>query len=279
MDTLVFKNTHASNILIISDIGVEVTPGEDLDLIPNFRTEDLLESTDIEATLSLGGEIWLNATYNLTYTEFIDYLTALTRWDKVDYSYITGKDDITDITNVELEELTDGSDTSLHIHDGRYYTETELQTPGSAQVDWANIINPPVAGNIVIINGDAYIYDNVRGKTLSISETGYLWSENVSDGRYMKIGDITSTGAGYIMPINATIVKIAAYADRGNLSKNFNVRVNSSNVYSFQLVGGIYTNNQLNIDLNVEDILQIFTSGSGAPVKDIVINVFVKWRS
>lgn len=30
-----------------------------------------------------------------------------------------------------------------HIHDDRYYTETELVTPGSATIDWANIINEP----------------------------------------------------------------------------------------------------------------------------------------
>lgn len=32
----------------------------------------------------------------------------------------------TDITGAEAEELTDGSETALHIHDDRYYTETEL---------------------------------------------------------------------------------------------------------------------------------------------------------
>lgn len=34
----------------------------------------------------------------------------------------------TDITGAELEELSDGSDTALHIHDSRYYTESEVDT-------------------------------------------------------------------------------------------------------------------------------------------------------
>ncbi len=42
----------------------------------------------------------------------------------------------------------DGVSISLvgHDHDDRYYTETELQTPGAAVVDWQNIANKPATG-------------------------------------------------------------------------------------------------------------------------------------
>ncbi len=42
------------------------------------------------------------------------------------HTEVTGFFAATDITGAEAEELTDGSDTSLHNHDSRYYTETEL---------------------------------------------------------------------------------------------------------------------------------------------------------
>jgi len=45
------------------------------------------------------------------------------------------------LTNAQHTGLTGGNDTSLHKHDDRYYTETELQTSGSAQVHWDNISN------------------------------------------------------------------------------------------------------------------------------------------
>jgi len=44
----------------------------------------------------------------------------------VDYAYVTESDPATDVTAEELEELSDGSETDLHIHDDRYYTETEI---------------------------------------------------------------------------------------------------------------------------------------------------------
>lgn len=36
-------------------------------------------------------------------------------------------------------DLTDGGDTTVHIHDSRYYTETELQTASSANIHWTNV--------------------------------------------------------------------------------------------------------------------------------------------
>jgi len=52
--------------------------------------------------------------------------------------------------NITLGGLVDGVDLAAfktaydsHNHDGRYYTETELQTSGSASVHWGNVTNKP----------------------------------------------------------------------------------------------------------------------------------------
>jgi hypothetical protein len=42
-----------------------------------------------------------------------------------DYTLISGNDAATDVTGAELEELTDGSDTTLHIHDATYVNRDE----------------------------------------------------------------------------------------------------------------------------------------------------------
>ena len=50
---------------------------------------------------------------------------------------------ITDTTATELEELTDGSTTTLHDHDSTYYTETEVDSISGAIVEHARITYYP----------------------------------------------------------------------------------------------------------------------------------------
>lgn len=147
MAQLLFKNNGAG-ILEVPDLGIYLNASEELDLLTNFRNEDIIESTDIQTSISGDGQVTLvdGASTILSYSEMIDYLTALTRYDKIDFTYISGKDDDTDVTGAELESLTDGSDVTLHNHDNRYYNKTELQTSGSSAVHWNNITNAPQFG-------------------------------------------------------------------------------------------------------------------------------------
>jgi glycine cleavage system H lipoate-binding protein len=150
MATLIFKNNSAS-LLAVDDLGLSLEAGQQVDLIANFRDEDLLESQNLESSLSSGGVIELDSVV-ITYQEMVDFLTKLNRHDTIDYAYISGKDATTDITGAELERLTNGSDvssgTELHNHDTRYYTKTNLQTSGSASVHWGNITNVPAFGSL-----------------------------------------------------------------------------------------------------------------------------------
>jgi hypothetical protein len=147
MATLIFKNTGAS-LITIDDLGLSLEVGQQTDLITNFRDEDLLESQNLETSLSSGGSIELNGVV-ITYAQMVDFLTKLNRHDVIDYAYISGKDATTDVTGAELESLTNGSDAaSLHNHDTAYYTKTQMQTSGSAQVHWGNISNVPAFGSV-----------------------------------------------------------------------------------------------------------------------------------
>lgn len=146
MATLIFKNT-GSSLLTVDDLGLSLEAGQQADLISNFRDEDLLESQGIESSLSSGGKIELNGV-EITYQQMVDFLTKLNRFDTIDFAYIANKDATTDVTGAELEALTNGSDTALHIHDSRYYTKTQMQSSGSAQVHWGNITNAPAFGSL-----------------------------------------------------------------------------------------------------------------------------------
>lgn len=60
----------------------------------------------------------------------------------------------TDVTPTELETLTDGSDTTLHIHDSRYYTETECDATFA-----------PIAKGVT--NGDSHNHESGDGAQIN----------------------------------------------------------------------------------------------------------------
>lgn len=278
MDKLILKN-NSSTLLKIYDLGIEVSVGEDLDLIPGFSAEDITESEDFSSLYAQGGEVVLisdGINYTMTYQNVIDYLTPLTRWSKLDYEYISNKDTTTDITANELEELTDGSSTILHDHNGLYYTKTQLQTPNQSQVHWNNIIDIP-SGNTQVVNGDVYYFDNIRNKWLSSSESQFMWTENTIDGKFMSTGNVISSDAGYIIPQDFTITKITI-SSTGHPTKEMQIRIDDNTVYTFNLSGGRYTSTSLNIDVGINNMIKIFVSGAGNPIKDVVAVIYGKWR-
>lgn len=278
MDKLILRN-NGSVPLKIYDLGIEVSVGEDLDLIPGFSVEDITESEDFSSLYAQSGEVILTSNsvnYNMTYQNVIDYLTPLTRWSKLDYEYISNKDTTTDITAGELEELTDGSSTLLHNHNGLYYTKTQLQTPNQSQVHWNNIIGVP-SGDTQVVNGDVYYFDTIRGKWLSSSENQFVWTENIIDGKFMSIGSVISSDVGYIVPQNFTITKITI-SSTGHPTKEMQIRIDDNTVYTFNLSDGRYTSTSLNIDVNTGNMIKIFVSGTGNAIKDVVAVIYGKWR-
>lgn len=185
MDTLILRNTGTTP-LQVQDMGVYLNSSEEMDLILNFRNEDILESQDLETVMSGDGVVELtqspNPAVELTYSELVDYLTSLTRYDQIDYSYISGKDLDTDVTGLELEQLTDGSDITLHNHDNRYYTKTNLQTSGEASIHWDNLTNAPQFGALTWqdpVNRTDSSYGS--GTTLPVSDNDLNDARMVAD--------------------------------------------------------------------------------------------------
>lgn len=124
-------------------------------------------------------------------TTDIDHDT-ITNGGAHDYSYISGNDAATDITAAELEELTDGSETTLHSHAGSGYTskclielsENQNDVPSGA---WTTIVLNDVQYDINS-EWDAENFKFVAGATgyylVSISVNIYPGS---SDGKYIMI--------------------------------------------------------------------------------------------
>lgn len=276
MDKLILKNV-GTEYAYINDLGVGVAPGEDLDLIPNYRDEDVLESTDLQSVIDNEIlEVWLNNTVRMSYTNIIDYLTKLTRYDVIDFNYVSSEDVNTDITSLELEELTDGSDTSLHNHDNRYYTEIELSTSGQSSIHWDNITNKPTADNLTELNGQLYIYDSNRDKTLSVHEQNFVFSSKAASGRFLDYGSGFGFDVGGVCPYNATITRFSISSSDGFNNKTIEIRKNNTSILSsYTLVNSIEVFN-IDIDVNINDLLQIFITSGGPAIKDIVATLFIR---
>ena len=278
MAKLSLKNAGTSDIYI-NDLGVGISPGEDLDLIPNYRDEDILESQDLETAMQGDAEVWLNDVEQLTYQQLINYLTKLTRYDTIDFNYVSADDAITDVTSEEIEELTNGSDTTLHNHDNRYYTETELSTSGQSSVHWDNITNSPFGNNVIIQNGQVYVYDPVRDKTLSVFEQNYNFGSRAANGKFLDVGSSFGFDVGYVVPFNATITRITLSAANGWNNKDLEIRKNNTTVlYTYTMTNEVESSNVLDIDVNETDLLQVFVPAGGPAIKRVSVILYIRER-
>lgn len=91
-------------------------------------------------------------------------------------------DEVSGIIGVGSQQVAAGD----HLHDGRYYTESELQTPGAAQVDWDNLDNVPAdladgdddttygAGFGLVLSGSRYDVDTaaIQRRVLGVCPPG-----------------------------------------------------------------------------------------------------------
>lgn len=131
------------------------------------------------------------------------------------------------------------------------------------------------------------LVDTTRSnKVLSIETSALTWMENnVTNNDWMQIGNATDADTGFIVPLDATIVKISAHTadDNGN-SKDLNLYVdgalNTAGIVSFTAVSGEneFTDNTLNIDVAAGAKLRLRGAPSGGRIEDTVVTIWLKWR-
>lgn len=122
-------------------------------------------------------------------------------------------------------------------------------------------------------------------KVLSIETTTLAWSENlVGNNDWIQVGNAVDALSGYVVPLNATIVKVAMHTeDDNNNSKGIDLYidgVNNGNIAAFTAVNGEneVTDATLDIDVNAGQKLRLRGDASGGSIGDTVITVWLKWR-
>ncbi len=158
MGAYYLKNTTGSTI-IVEDLGLVLPSNSsmiiDENAINGWLTADL--ETEIQASnLVLSTTDLSDSSGDMTPTIAIKALTITSEYHtdnphQVTFTQASDADPNTDISTAEAETLTDGSDaTSLHIHDNRYYTITQLtdSNPTTVNVHWDNITDAPEVGSV-----------------------------------------------------------------------------------------------------------------------------------
>lgn len=128
--------------------------------------------------------------------------------------------EVNNISDVNATDLTDGGNTTLHIHDSRYYTESEVDTLLSAKQETL------VSGtNIKTINGESVLGAGnivISGGGTPEGTSGQIqYNNGGSFGGFTVGGDgtlNTSTGALTVTKTNGTSFAASATIDATNAS-------------------------------------------------------------
>lgn len=154
--TYYLKNTSGATVEL-RDLGVILPDNTSLPIdsndITGWLTPDMADALNTPSDLILGTTDLGDASGDFTPPEAIRALSLVSQYmsnnpTSVTFTQASDADPNTDITATEAEELTNGSDTQLHNHDNRYFTEIELSSsnPGTVQVHWDNIVAAPNVG-------------------------------------------------------------------------------------------------------------------------------------
>jgi hypothetical protein len=125
------KVTTGANEVPLDDLGIIIPLSTSLILTNQFSIEDLLVSADLESNV--------NASLLAMEIDYGSGFTAIAAGEYSNRDVLGAYLNIYELTNSNLNEsLVGGSESTLHLHDTRYYTETELHGAGGADLVGVN---------------------------------------------------------------------------------------------------------------------------------------------
>lgn len=143
------------------------------------------------------------------------------------------------------------------------------------------------AGQISVVNGMLSIYDNDRGKWLSVQRLFLTFGRRgKTKNQYLSFGGgmLPSNNSGFRLAKNATIVSMAGQLDSTSVSgctfeleKNDTVSVIESLAVGVGVNGASDATNAINTDLSANDFIQCYLTAS-IPEEDPMLVVEIAWR-
>jgi len=155
---------------------------------------------------------------------------------------------------------------------------------GNAALQLDPVLAPPDQmledGQITYYGGIMYVYDDTRGKWLSMNRQSIMFGAKRADGCYLNVADFSSSTSGWPALRDGTITGITAQASGGYATKEFTIFENSNTIplYNFNLAGRYHSNGNLNIDFDANDLVKILVSSHYGITHNVVINLEISWR-
>lgn len=172
------------------------------------------------------------------------------------------------------EIIVDSAPVKLNSTSG---TDAPLELTNRTSVPSTNL----AAGQIAIIDGIFYVYDETRNKWLSPSKLLTYGRNNNADGTNLKPADVSDFDSGYRMPRKGTIISVTLDSNSPfvNGKQIFLIRNSTLENSFFTNSLGNINDTSVDIDFNANDELGWYVSSSGSPLQDAVLVMEVCWRA
>jgi hypothetical protein len=149
--------------------------------------------------------------------------------------------------------------------------------------------NGTFTGQIALIGDKLFMYDATRTKWLSLESTALQYAKNGdADDEMLRFGgNVRDDDSGPKMPFDGTIVYVTAQSSGGETNKQFDLKINSSDIGNnanptldgrFNLSGGSFSYSEYNIDFNANDYITVEVRDNGDDIEDPVVVIWIKWR-
>lgn len=141
-------------------------------------------------------------------------------------------------------------------------------------------VNNLADGQIVHRNGIAYIYDESRSAWLSLFRQAIAFGAKRADGVMMNLSNFSSNMSGWPALRKGMIVGVTAQAAGGYSRKHIDVKIKGSddNLFGFNLFDHYYSNGNLDIPFEENDLIQIKVSSQYEMTYNLIINLEIAWR-
>ena len=136
-------------------------------------------------------------------------------------------------------------------------------------------------GQIINKEGILYLYDASRGKWLSMIRQSVTFGIKRADGCYLNVSDFSSSMSGWPALRSGVITGITAQASHGYSNKSFTLSKNNdpTSLLTFQLTGHYYSNGNLNIDFDANDLIKILASSQYSITYNVILNLEISWKA
>ena len=295
---ILYKGATAGDDKLYKVIGTDLVEKEDINGLNNgyaFVVEhDLLEDvhadenaaiyifTDEDGLQRIASVNWGEAAGLKSYSNVGDFTTAKS---SASISFKVGEVVYIQDVNRFVEVLTNTND-AVEDTDWSYIGGQNNQIGGPEYVFNTEVVFDVKDNSSSEIHGATYydsdvstlmVYDSNRSKFISISKNLLQFGSSHANGQYLSINGVISGLTGFLIPYDSVITKITVIGT-GNLTKEFEIRVNGTNLTTFSLVDGKYSSTDANFNITDGDYLQFFASPGGSPARNVVATIELAYR-